>query len=83
MNIQDVQNTSGSVTLEEVTKLVQQHYYMIKQVDRELLILGPEDVFAPGYDRITYREKKMDLEYRRMAVVARYEELCVLRDSMF
>ena len=79
----NIQTSDENLTLEEVTKLVQQYYYMIKQVDRELLILGPEDVFAPGYDRITYREKKMDLEYRRMAVVARYEELCVLRDSMF
>ena len=83
MNIQDVQNTSGSITLEKVTKLIQQYYYMIKQVDRELLILGPRDVFAPGFDEVTYREKKMDLEYRRQAVASRYEELCVLRDSMF
>ena len=79
----NIQTSDENLTLEEVTKLVQQHYYMIKQVDRELLILGPEDVFAPGYDRVSYREKKMDLEYRRMVVVERYEELCVLRDSMF
>jgi len=79
----NIQTSNENITLEEVTKLVQQHYYMIKQVDRELLILGPEDVFAPGYDRVAYREKKMDLEYRRMVVVERYEELCVLRDSMF
>lgn len=79
----NIQTSDENITLEEVTKLIQQYYYMIKQVERELLILGPEDVFAPGYDRITYREKKMDLEYRRPAVVERYEELCVLRDSMF
>ena len=79
----NIQTSDENLTLEEVTKLVQQYYYMIKQVDRELLILGPEDVFAPGYDRVTYREKKMDLEYRRQAVASRYEELCVLRDSMF
>jgi hypothetical protein len=79
----NIQTSNENLTLEEVTNLVRKYYGMINQVDRELLILGPEDVFAPGYDRITYREKKMDLEYRRMAVVARYEELCVLRDSMF
>jgi len=79
----NIQTSNENITLEEVTKLVQQHYYMIKQVDRELLIFGPEDVVAPGYDRVAYREKKMDLEYRRMVVVERYEELCVLRDSMF
>jgi len=79
----NIQTSNENITLEEVTKLVQQHYYMIKQVDRELLILGPRDVFAPGFDEVTYREKKMDLEYRRQAVASRYEELCVLRDSMF
>ena len=79
----NIQTSNENITLEEVTKLVQQHYYMIKQVDRELLILGPRDVFAPGFDEVTYREKKMDLEHRRQVVASRYEELCVLRDSMF
>ena len=79
----NIQTSNENLTLEEVTNLVRKYYGMINQVDRELLILGPEDVFAPGYDRVAYREKKMDLEYRRMAVVERYEELCVLRDGMF